>query len=130
MTEEEMKRLNEQIGERGGWEIVNEDDVLDPNFVPQVELKPCTEERAKEIAKEEVEPYAKQIRGLQYLKLEVEKLVSDWEKITELSPNNPYTATTLEYLKFFLSEIERVMDGSLADHYERIEKFMNDEEKK
>lgn len=125
MTEEEMKRLNEQIGESGGWEIVNEDDVLDPNFVPQVELKPCTEERAKEISAETFEPYAKQIRGLQYLKLEVEKLVSDWEKIAELSPNNPYTATTLEYLKFFLSEIERVMDGSLADDYEKVEKWMN-----
>lgn len=100
MSKEEMKRLDE--------------------------LKPCTEERAKDIAKEEFEPYAKQIRGLQYLKLEVEKLVSDWEKITELSPHNPYTATTLEYLKFFLSEIERVMDGSLADDYERVEKFMNE----
>lgn len=125
MTEEEMKRLNEQIGERGGWEIVNEDDVLDPNFVPQVELKPCTEERAKEISAETFERYAKQIRGLQYLKLEVEKLVGDWEKIVELSPNNPYTATTLEYLKFFLSEIERVMDGSLADCYEKVENWMN-----
>ncbi len=99
MSKEEMKRLDE--------------------------LKPCTEERAKEIAKEEFEPYAKQIRGLQYLKLEVEKLVSDWDKIAELSPNNPHTATTLEYLKFFLSEIERVMDGSLADDYEKVENWMN-----
>ena len=96
----------------------------------QAGKKPCTEEKAREIAKETVAPYEKQIRGINYLKIEVEKLVDDWEKISKLSPNNPYTATTLEYLKFFLSEIEGVMDGSLADHYERIEKFMNEEEKK
>lgn len=124
MTTEEIERLDKQIGKDGGWEIIDEDNVLDPSYTI------CTEEKAIEIAKETIAPYEKQIRGINYLKLEVEKLVADWEKICAMSPSNPYTQTTLEYLRFFLAEIEKVIDGSLADHYERIDKFKNEEEKK
>ena len=119
MTKEEIERLDKQIGKDGGWGIIDEDNVLDSSYTI------CTEEKAKEIAKETLAPYEKQIRGIGYLKTEVEKLVADWEKICAMSPSNPYTQTTLEYLMFFLAEIEKVMDGSLADNYEKIENWMN-----
>ena len=121
MTEEEMKRLNEQIGERGGWEIVNEDNVLDPNFVPQVELKPCTKEQINDIVLEELKPYIKQLCGLQYLKNEAEIMYAHWAEKCARENDTVWKAIAeaiLETVNFFSSEINKVLDGSLADEYE------------